>query len=203
MLRQSLSHKLLQKLSPQQIQLMKLLQVPTMELEQRIKEEIEENPALEEGREEKEDTQDDYDDTEVSDAEADFDINDYLDNDMPQYKTSVNNYSADDDDKAIPLAGGKSFYEVLTSQLGLRNLNENEKLIAATIIGNIDEDGYLRRELVSMVDDLAFGQNITVTEDEIEDVLFVIQDFEEFENFFTFDFFFNIKVRQARIFFKY
>ena len=178
MLKQSLSHKLLQKLSPQQIQLMKLLQVPTMELEQRIKEEIEENPALEEGREEKEDTQDDYDDSDVSEAEADFDINDYLDNDMPQYKTSANNYSADDDDKAIPLAGGKSFYEVLTSQLGLRNLSETEKFIAATIIGNIDEDGYLRRDINSMVDDLAFNQNVTVTEDQIEDVLFVIQDFE-------------------------
>jgi len=180
MLKQSLSHKLLQKLSPQQIQLMKLLQVPTMELEARIKEEIEENPALEEGREEKnEDTSDDdYDDREVSDAEADFDINDYLDNDLPQYKTSVNNYSADDDDKAIPLSGGKSFYEVLTNQLGLRNLSDTEKFIAAMIIGNIDEDGYLRRDLIAMVDDLAFGQNINVTEDEIEDVLFVIQDFE-------------------------
>jgi len=180
MLKQSLSHKLLQKLSPQQIQLMKLLQVPTMELEQRIKEEIEENPALEEGREDvDENNQDDYDDgPEVSEAEADFDINDYLDNDLPQYKTSVNNYSADDDDKAIPLSGGKSFYEVLSSQLSLRNLSDTEKHIAVSLIGNIDEDGYLRRELIAIVDDLAFGQNITVTEDQIEDVLFVIQDFE-------------------------
>ena len=115
MLKQSLSQKLLQKLSPQQIQLMKLLQVPTMELEQRIKEEIEENPALEEGREEKEDKQEDYEDN-VTEAEADFDINDYLDNDLPQYKTSTNNYSADDDDKAIPLSGGKSFYEILANR---------------------------------------------------------------------------------------
>ena len=177
MLKQSLSQKLLQKLSPQQIQLMKLLQVPTMELEQRIKEEIEENPALEEGREEKEDVQDDYDD-DVTDAEADFDINDYLDNDLPQYKTSANNYSADDDDKAIPLSGGMSFHEVLTSQLGLRKLNDKEKIIAEAIIGNIDEDGYLRREIIAIVDDIAFGQNISITEDEVEDVLFVIQDFE-------------------------
>jgi len=178
MLKQSLSQKLLQKLSPQQIQLMKLLQVPTMELEQRIKEEIEENPALEEGREEREDVQDDFDDAEVTDAEADFDINDYLDSDLPQYKTSVNNYSADDDEKAIPLSGGMSFHEVLTSQLGLRNLSEKESVIADTIIGNIDDDGYLRREIIAMVDDIAFGQNTTVSENEIEDVLFVIQDFE-------------------------
>jgi RNA polymerase sigma-54 factor len=180
MLKQSLSHKLLQKLSPQQIQLMKLLQVPTMELEQRIKEEIEENPALEEGREEKDDNaeNDEYSDSEVTEAEQDFDINDYLDNDLPQYKTSSNNYSADDDDKAIPLEGGKSFHEILASQLGLRNLNNTEYLIADALIGNIDDDGYLRREVLSIVDDLAFTQNINATEAEIEDVLFVIQDFE-------------------------
>ncbi|MFD1551610.1 RNA polymerase sigma-54 factor [Putridiphycobacter roseus] len=178
MLKQTLSHKLLQKLSPQQIQLMKLLQVPTMELEQRIKEEIEENPALEEGNEEVDEFSDDYDQSEPESKEEDFDINDYLDDDLPQYKTSVNNHSADDEEGGIPISGGKSFHDILTTQLGLRNLNEKEEVIAHTIIGNIDDDGYVRRELPALIDDLAFGFNIHVNEQEIEDVLFVIQDFE-------------------------
>ena len=106
MLKQTLSQKLLQKLSPQQIQLMKLLQVPTMELEQRIKEEIEENPALEEGKEERDEYDDDYGAGRCdTGADDDFDINDYLDDDLPQYKTASNNYSSDDEDKAIPLSG--------------------------------------------------------------------------------------------------
>ncbi len=178
MLKQTLSQKMLQKLSPQQIQLMKLLQVPTMELEQRIKEEIEENPALEEGIEEADEFSDDYDQSEPESKEEDFDINDYLDDDLPQYKTSTNNYSADDDEGGIPISGGKSFHDILTTQLGLRNLSEKEEVIAHTIIGNIDDDGYVRRELPALMDDLAFGFNIQVTEQEIEDVLFVIQDFE-------------------------
>jgi len=178
MLKQSLNHKLLQKLSPQQIQLMKLLQVPTMELEQRIKEEIEENPALEEGNEETDDYDDDFGDDNNDSTDEDFDINDYLDDDLPQYKTATSNYSADDDDKVIPLSGGKSFHDLLISQLGLRNLSDNEEVIANTIIGNIDDDGYVRRELIALTDDLAFGFNISVTKAEVEDVLFVIQDFE-------------------------
>lgn len=180
MLKQSLSHKLLQKLSPQQIQLMKLLQVPTMELEQRIKEEIEENPALEEGAEKdsQDELADDYDQSEPEQANDDFDINDYLDDDLPQYKTSTNNYSADDDEHSIPISGGKSFHDILSAQVGLRNLSEKEEIIADTIIGNIDDDGYVRRELPALIDDLAFGYNLMVTEAEIEDVLFVIQDFE-------------------------
>ena len=180
MLKQSLSQKLLQKLSPQQIQLMKLLQVPTMELEQRIKEEIEENPALEEGSEKDnlDELADDYDQSEPDQANEEFDINDYLDDDLPQYKTSTSNYSSDDDDHAIPISGGKSFHDILSAQIGLRNLSEKEEVIADTIIGNIDDDGYVRRELPALVDDLAFGYNVMVTEAEIEDVLFVIQDFE-------------------------
>ena len=178
MLKQNLSHKLLQKLSPQQIQLMKLLQVPTMELEQRIKEEIEENPALEEGAEESDEYDDDYDDSEVSEAQEDFDINDYLDDDLPQYKTSVTNHGKDEDEKSIPISGGLSFHDILISQLGLRKLSAREKIIAEYIIGNIDEDGYLRRELEALVDDLAFTQNVECTEEELEDVLFLVQDFE-------------------------
>jgi RNA polymerase sigma-54 factor len=177
MLKQTLSQKLLQKLSPQQIQLMKLLQVPTMELEQRIKEEIEENPALEEGKEETaEDDYDDYD--EATEASEEFDINDYLDDDLPQYKTSVSNSGKDQDEKAVPISGGKSFHEILESQLMLRKLTNKEKLIAENIIGNIDDDGYLRREIEAIVDDLAFTANIETTEEDVEDVLFIIQDFE-------------------------
>ncbi|MGB1103596.1 MAG: RNA polymerase factor sigma-54 [Crocinitomicaceae bacterium] len=179
MLKQTLSQKLLQKLSPQQIQLMKLLQVPTMELEQRIKEEIEENPALEEGREETdEDSYDDDYDSDDFDDNEDFDINDYLDEDLPQYKTAVSNAGKDQDEKAVPISGGTSFHEILTSQLMLRKLTEKEKIIADNIIGNIDDDGYLRRDIEAIVDDLAFSQNVMTTEEEVEDVLFVIQDFE-------------------------
>lgn len=181
MLKQTLSQKLLQKLSPQQIQLMKLLQVPTMELEQRIKEEIEENPALEEGKEEVDDfdREDDYDDGgDISESQEDFDINDYLDDDLPQYKTSVSNHSADDDEKSVPLSGGASFHEILSNQLGLRNLKDKERAIAENIIGNIDDDGYLRRDIEDIVDDLAFSFNIPCSEEEVEDVLFIIQDFE-------------------------
>ena len=179
MLKQTLSQKLLQKLSPQQIQLMKLLQVPTMELEQRIKEEIEENPALEEGREESdEDNYEDDHDSDDYDDQQDFDINDYLDEDLPQYKTSVSNAGKDQDEKAVPISGGTSFHEILASQLMLRKLTEKEKVIADNIIGNIDDDGYLRREIEAIVDDLAFSQNVMTTEEEVEDVLFIIQDFE-------------------------
>ncbi|OIQ37495.1 MAG: RNA polymerase sigma-54 factor [Crocinitomix sp. MedPE-SWsnd] len=178
MLKQTLSHKLLQKLSPQQIQLMKLLQVPTMELEARIKEEIEENPALEEGKEEKDEFDDDYDEGEVTEAVEDFDINDYLDDDLPQYKTSVSNHSADDDEKSVPLSGGTSFHDILKSQLGLRKMTDKERAIADNIIGNIDEDGYLRRDIEAIVDDLAFTANVMATEEEVEDVLYLVQDFE-------------------------
>lgn len=178
MLKQTLSHKLLQKLSPQQIQLMKLLQVPTMELEARIKEEIEENPALEEGAEERDEYDDEYDEAEVSEAQEDFDINDYLDDDLPQYKTSVSNHSADDDEKSVPISGGTSFHDILKSQLGLRKMTDKERSIADNIIGNIDDDGYLRREIEAIVDDLAFTANVMATEEEVEDVLFLVQDFE-------------------------
>lgn len=179
MLNQKLQLKLSQKLSPQQIQLMKLLQVPTMELEQRIKEEIEENPALEEGKEEVDEFSDDYDDLgEVSEAQEDFDINDYLDDDLPQYKTSVSNAGRDEDEKAIPISGGASFHEVLKAQLMLRKMDDKEKAIAENIIGNIDDDGYLRREIEAIVDDLAFTQNVMCSEEEVEDVLFLVQDLE-------------------------
>lgn len=176
-LKQSLSLKLQQKLSPQQIQLMKLLQVPTIELEQRIKQEIEENPALDEGKEEVQNEYDDqeYDDHDVDDSREDFDINDYLDDDVPSYKTSISNKGADDDEKAIPLSGGATFQELLEQQAALRIKNEEELQIAHFIIGNLDESGYLRREIESIEDDLAFSQNIIASKEEIEWVLDIIQ----------------------------
>lgn len=189
MLKQSLQQKMMQKLSPQQIQLMKLLQVPTMELEQRIKEEMEENPALEEGadREEEDEQQEmDYeernereDDQPENDRDDDFDIADYLqDDDIPSYKLSANNTSPDDEERSTPITVGRSFQENLHTQLGLAELSEKEAELAKTIVGNLDDDGYLRRELINIVDDLAFSQNITTTEEELEKVLRVIQEFE-------------------------
>ncbi len=181
-LKQSLSQKLDQRLSPQQIQLMKLLEVPTMELDQRIKQEIEENPVLEEGKEEEEDDFssdeefDDYEDN--SDERTNFDINDYLDDDEPSYKTSVNNKGKDDEERAIPLSSGNSFQERLMGQLNLHNLTENQMSLAAYLIGNLDDSGYLDRALEAIVDDLAFSQNIITTEDQLEEVLMVIQELD-------------------------
>ncbi|MCB0819471.1 MAG: RNA polymerase factor sigma-54 [Bacteroidetes bacterium] len=191
MLKQSLQQKLQQKLSPQQIQLMKLLQVPTAALEQRIKEELEVNPALEEGRDEENDDNDsEYEDpfTSESDAEQedhadqnrdDFDLSSYIDDDeTPAYKLSANNYSPDDERREIPFAGGTTFQEQLIEQLRLRGLNERDFEIAAYLIGNLDEDGYLRREIESVVDDLAFSQNIMTDDKEIVELLKEVQQLD-------------------------
>lgn len=174
-LKQYLSHKMEQRLSPQQIQLMKLLQVPTMELETRIKQEIEENPALEEGVEEKE--EDEFDEQEAEEVEEDFNIDDYLADDA-DYKTQVNNTSKDDEEKVIPLSGSKSFQERLTTQLSMRKLNDSQFIIADTLIGNLDESGYLNREIEAIVDDLAFSMNISSNEEEIEEILKMIQEMD-------------------------
>lgn len=180
-LKQSLSQKLDQRLSPQQIQLMKLLEVPTMELDQRIKQEIEENPVLEEGKDDNDDDfsgeeYDDYGDN--SDEREDFDINDYLDDDEPAYKTSVNNKGKDDEERAIPLSSGNSFQERLMGQLNLQDLTEKQVLLASYLIGNLDDAGYLERDLESIVDDLAFSQNITASEEELAEVLEAIQELD-------------------------
>lgn len=180
-LKQHLAQKLEQRLSPQQIQLMKLLQVPTMELDQRIKQEIEENPALEEGREEEEydDRSSDDDDYDVDDSrDDDFDISDYMDDDTPDYKTQVNNRGKDEEDRVVPLSGEKSFQERLTEQLLLLFLDEKQYLIADTIIGNLDESGYLNREIDAIVDDLAFSLNVIATEEEVEEVLKIVQELD-------------------------
>lgn len=180
-LKQYLAQKLEQRLSPQQIQLMKLLQVPTMELDQRIKQEIEENPALEEGAESLDDDfdiQDDYDDDGNDNDDFDFDISDYMDDDTPDYKTQVNNHSKDEDDRVIPLSGEQSFQERLTEQLHLLDLDDTQFLIADTIIGNLDESGYLNREVEAIVDDLAFSANVLVSEDQVEEVLSLVQELD-------------------------
>jgi RNA polymerase sigma-54 factor len=179
-LKQHFTQKLEQRLSPQQIQLMKLLQVPTMELDQRVKQEIEENPALEEGADENEDdfeAEDEYDDND-DDSQEDFDISDYFDEDSTDYKTQVNNKSKDDEERVIPLTGEQSFQERLTEQLHLLDLTDDQFMIADTIIGNLDESGYLNRETESIVDDLAFSANVDVTVEEVEHVLKLVQELD-------------------------
>ena len=180
-LRQHLAQKLEQRLSPQQIQLMKLLQVPTMELDQRIKQELEENPALEEGIDEPldefEGQDDDFNDGD-EDYDNDFELSDYFDDDTPDYKTQVNNTSKDEEERAIPLSVEASFQEKLTEQLHLLYLDDTQFIIADTIIGNIDESGYLNRDIESIVDDLAFSANIIVTPEEVETVLKLVQELD-------------------------
>ena len=177
-LKQFLSQKLEQRLSPQQIQLMKLLQVPTMELDQRIKQEIEENPALEEGSDELEDEFDNQDDTDENDTDDEFDLSDYIDDDIADYKTNANNQSKDDEERVIPLSGEQSFQEKLSEQLHLLDLNETEFIIADILIGNLDESGYLNRDLEALVDDLAFSMNVITSEQEVKSVLELIQTFD-------------------------
>ena len=187
MLRQVQSQKLLQKLSPQQIQLMKLLQLPTIALEQRIKEEMEINPALEEGVETDDEPKDEFDNDEEYEETAkddanqreDFSLSDYMDDDEgASYKLKANNISPDEERKDIPFSVGISFQDMLESQLGMKDLDDREYQVALHLIGNLDDDGYLRRELSSIVDDIAFSQNITTTEEELNELLKVIQDFE-------------------------
>lgn len=184
MLHQTLEQKLLQKLSPQQIQLMKLLQIPSVALEQRIKEEIEENPALELGDDDadiqsddefsnEEKLEDDFSDN----KDDEFDINDYLDDDIPDYAL-YNQKSKEEDQKSIPYASGTSFIDLLTEQLGFRLRTEKQKKIGEQIIGNIDDAGYLERTIESIADDLSFYQNIQADIDEILEVLEIIQDFD-------------------------
>ncbi|RLD46788.1 MAG: RNA polymerase sigma-54 factor [Bacteroidetes bacterium] len=182
MLKQHLQLKLQQKLSPQQIQLMKLLQVPTIALEQRIKQEVEENVALEEGEEEEEfdqnndDEQDEQDDTSNDDE---FDLDDYIDpDDVPDYKYESNNQSKDDEEYQTPFISGSSFQDLLRNQLAMRILTEEEFQISNFIIGNLDDSGYLRRESIAIVDDLAFTQGIETNEEVIEQLISMIQKFE-------------------------
>jgi RNA polymerase sigma-54 factor len=201
MLRQGQFLKQQQKLSPQQIQLMKLLQLPTTALEQRIQEELEANPVLETGEDYEEPfsstesesaNEDKYDDEEVSDfreedeipiREDDYELDDYLEryaeDDPSQYKTKSEGNSPDEEDRTIPIAVENSFHEYLEEQLGMIDLkDERDMKIALQIIGSIDDDGYLRREIVAITDDLLFSQNIEASEREILQILEKIQRFD-------------------------
>lgn len=195
MLNQRLQQKILQKLSPQQIQLMKLLQLPVSQLEQRIKEELEINPALEEGSDDTEfeitesqdadagETAEENNETEETQLDDEVDISEFYDEDdegIADYKTRDPNEFADPDDekKTIPIAVSSSFHQQLEEQLSLFDLDEKQRTIAMQIIGSLDEDGYLRRDLSSIENDLAFSQNIICTKAEIENVLKIIQQLE-------------------------
>lgn len=179
MLRQNLSQKLQQKLSPQQIQLMKLLQVPTANLEQRIEEELEINPALEEGSNELEQQEPEpAENANEESYELEEYIQDYIDDDPYSYKLRVER-GGDEEDKTMPIAVETSFHDHLEEQLYLLDLQDEEKeAIALQIIGSIDEDGYLRREIVSIRDDLMFAQNVFVEEKAIKKILEQIQQFD-------------------------
>ena len=176
-IKQSLQQRLLQKLSPQQIQLMKMLQLPTLELEKRIKEELELNPALDEGEEQNQELSEDNLDTSTEKRE-DFNYQDYVNDETPYYKTQSNNSNKDQENNQTPLSLGDSFTEKLVSQINLRIKDEKHLIIAEQIIGNLDESGYLRRELFNIVDDLAFSQNISTTEKELEEVLLEVQELD-------------------------
>ena len=190
-LSQSLQQKLLQKLSPQQIQLMKLLQVPTANLEERIKEELEENPALEVGEEGydefdevdefKSDKDEEYESETSADDNDNIDISEYVsegDDEVGDYKLRDENYPEADEGKVIPIRVETSFHEMLVTQLGMLDLDERTQKIAEQIVGSIDDDGYLRREISSIVDDLAFRQNVACSETEIHQLIKKIQSFD-------------------------
>ncbi len=184
MLKQYLQFKLSQKLSPQQIQLMKLIQLPTQAFEQRLKQELEENPALEGGKEDNQedldsdfDNTDDFDDNESN--TEDINIDEYLsDDEVPDYRTQVNNYSSDDEEKTMPYAAGTSFTQHLKSQLNTYRLSDDERDIAEFLVGSVDESGYIRRELSDITDDLAFTQNVYTTEESIEKVLKIVHQLD-------------------------
>lgn len=189
MLKQTLQHKLLQKLSPQQIQFIKLLQVPTASLDARIKEELEENPALEDASlADMNEPVDDYPDKDPDDSTADqedmneeideFNVDDYLQDDERNDYSGGGSSDDDEDRKEIPIAVQNSFLEGLQQQLGLLVLTDREFLIGQQLIGSLDDDGYLRRPLVSLIDDLAFSQNLIVEEEEVKKMLQRIQRFD-------------------------
>ncbi len=192
-LSQSLQQKLLQRLSPQQIQLMKLLQVPTASLEIRIKEEMEENPALELDEDKHEDTdemkdefsepgEEEYEEKDGSNDEYEnIDVSEYVrdgDDEVGDYKLRDDNYPEEDESRQLPFKSETSFYEMLINQLGLLKQEEKEQAIAEQIVGSIDEDGYLRRETAAIVDDLAFRQNIHASNEEVELMIKRIQQFD-------------------------
>ncbi len=191
MLKQFLNLKLSQKLSPQQIQLMKLIQLPTQAFEQRLLEEMNENPALESGTDEEEiydkdefdndDTNDEFDDYDDNDSEdtSDINIDEYLSSDeTPDYKTQANNYSDDDEERESPLVAPISFHQDLINQLNTFILNDDEREIAEFLVGSIDDMGYIRRSIPDLVDDMAFTQGIYTDEKNVERMLHIIHELE-------------------------
>ncbi|MGM9738574.1 MAG: RNA polymerase factor sigma-54 [Candidatus Cryptobacteroides sp.] len=173
MLKQELSLKQVQKLSPLQIQTIKLIELPVQELEQRIRKELEENPVLDDNApESNDDSDDDQQPREISLSEI------KEDDSIPDYRLRVNNYGKDERPQYNTFSVKESFTQSLMEQLGFRNLNEHQYNVAAFIIGSLDDDGYLRRDLDSLVDDLAFRMNITTDENEILDMLHIIQEFD-------------------------
>jgi RNA polymerase sigma-54 factor len=181
MLKQQLQQKLQQKLSPAQIQVIKMLEVPTLELEERIRQELEENPALEEGADvdsSSDEINDDFDNGDGGNND-DFDPDEYMsDDDIPDYKLKANNSSKDDKREDIPFSAGMTFHEALIDQLGLIQLTEHERMLAEYVIGNIDEEGYLRRTPESMVDDIVFNAGIQTTDEEMYRMINVVKQFD-------------------------
>jgi len=185
MLKQHLQFKLSQKLSPQQIQLMKLIQLPTQAFEQRLKQELEENPALESGKEEISSFEDEFEEQYDGDGDNetintdDINIDDYLsDDEVPDYRTRANNYSTDDEEKTVPYAAEISFNQYLINQLNTFYLSDEEWAIAEFLVGSVDESGYIRRPVADIMDDLAFTQNIYVEQAAIEKVLKIVQELD-------------------------
>jgi len=186
MLKQHLQFKLSQKLSPQQIQLIKLIQLPTQAFEQRIKQELEENPALEGGKDDIENndydsdldnSSDDYDSETIGNDE--INVDEYLsDDEVPDYRTQANNYSSDDEEKTMPYAAGTSFTQHLINQLNTYRLSDEEYNIAEFLVGSVDESGYIRRSITDIMDDLAFTQNVYTTEEKIEHVLKIVHQLD-------------------------
>jgi RNA polymerase sigma-54 factor len=179
MLKQNLQIKLGQKLAPQQIQLMKLIQLHTLEFQEELERELEENPALEVVKEDSGDEDDfssldsDYESEGSESIDTDFDVDEYLYDDEPSYKTASSNYSADDEDfdNESLLTEGQSLYDYLMEQIHLSSIDDEDLKIAEYIIGNLDNDGYLRREIKAIVDDLAFSQGIYTTQEKVKEIL--------------------------------
>jgi len=180
MLKQQLQIKLSQKLSPQQIKLMKLIQLSTLDLEQKIEAEMGENPALESGAEVVKSDNQENDFEENTKIETDeIDIDQYLsDDEIPSYRLYSNNYSSDDEERTVPLSGGISFHQSLLQQMGNLILNEDEMLIAEFLIGSIDDSGYIRRRDDELIDDLAFTQNIFTDKNQLNKVIRSVQSLD-------------------------
>jgi len=178
MLKQNFQLRLGQKLAPQQIQLMKLIQLHTLEFEEELERELEENPALEKVQEENKEEDyasldEKYEDEGNESIDTDFDVNEYIFDDEPAYKSSANNYSADDEefDNQSLLTEGQSLYDYLLEQIHLAKVDDDDLKIAEYIIGNLDNDGYLRREVKQLADDLAFSQGLLTTPEKVTEIL--------------------------------